>query len=220
MATVTSRQTIVSVIGSQYFQPIADLLASLLKRKTPRSDAVSSGYYEGAYVVSMLLLLAAAVESMIARDRYFNKKAAARKHTAVPELLKELHGYRGYARLSELYVLRDAIIHNHVWVLQFVTRKSGSRKLLSASRVSWSGNNRLGQRLNQRTRRTKLLRVNAIPSRMDRHDLLKALDVAFAAFRFLERRGANPVEILRTTVSFQGANVPFSRLRDALANAL
>jgi hypothetical protein len=58
----------------------------------------------------MLLLLVAAVESIVARDRY-NREASARPRTAVPELMKELYRYRGYARLSELYVIRDALIH-------------------------------------------------------------------------------------------------------------
>lgn len=219
-ATAAHRDTIVSVIGSKYFQPIADLLGAFLKRRPPKSDPVSAGYYEGAYVVSILLLLVAAVESMAARDRHFNNKAPARKHTAVPEYMKEMYRYRGYARLSELYVVRDAIFHNHVWVLDFLEYESGKRKLLSANRVSWSGNDRLTRRLNTRTRRTKLLRLNAIPSRMDRKDLMKAFDVTISALSFLEKRGANPVGILRSTVAFQGTNIAFSQLREKLANAL
>lgn len=109
--------TIISVIGSQYLQPIADLLGAFLKRKPPKSDTVSSAYYEGAYAVSILLLLVAVIESMAACDRHFNAKAPVRKHTPVPEYMKELSRYRGYARLSELYVVRDAIFHNHVWIL-------------------------------------------------------------------------------------------------------
>lgn len=198
--TIADRDTIVSVIGSKYFQPIADLLGTFLKRKPSKSDTVGAGYYEGAYVVSILLLLVASVESMAGRDRYFNKKAPARKHTPVPEYMKEMYRYRGYARLSELYVVRDAIFHNHVWVLDFLTFESGKRKLLSANRVSWSGNDRLTRRLNTHTHRTKLLHLNAIPSRMDRKDLLKAFDVTISALRFLEKRGANPVGILRSDV--------------------
>ena len=219
-ATAAHRDTIVSVIGSKYFQPIADLLGAFLKRRPPQSDPVSASYYEGAYVVSILLLLVAAVESIAARDRYFNNKAPARNHPAVPEYMKEMYRYRGYARLSELYVVRDAIFHNHVWVLDFLEYESGKRKLLAANRVSWSGNDRLTRRLNTRTRRTKLLRLNAIPSRMDRKDLMKAFDVTISTLRFLEKRGANPVGILRSTVAFQGTSIAFSQLREKLANAL
>jgi hypothetical protein len=221
MGTTTAhKDTIVSIIGSQYFQPIADLLGAFLKRTPPKSDAVNAGYYEGAYVVSIILLLVAAVESVAARDRYFNKKPAARKHIAVPEYMKEMYGYRGYARLSELYVIRDAIFHNHVWVLDFLAYESGNRQLLSANRISWSGNDRLTQRLKSGTRRTKLLGLNAIPSQMDRRDLLKVFDVAISALHFFERRGANPVHVLRGTVGFQGVRTPFAELRERLANAL
>jgi hypothetical protein len=214
-----SKATIVSVIGSQYFQPIADLLEALLKRSPAKSDAVGAGYYEGAYVVSIVLLLVAAVESMAARDRYFNKKTPAKKRLAVPEYMKEMYRYRGFARLSELYVIRDAIFHNHVWVLDYLIYESGHRQLTAANRISWSGDNRLKQRLNPRTRRTKLLRLNAIPSRMDRKDLLEIFKVAISALTFLNRRGANPVDVLRVQVRFQGKSIPFSELRDKVANS-
>lgn len=220
MATTARMDQIISVIGSQYFQPISDLLAALLKRDLPRSDEVSSGYYEGAYVVSIILLFVAAVESMAARDRHFNRNAPARGHISVPDYMKRVYRYRGYARLSELYVVRDAIFHNHVWVLDFLTYESGSRKLMSANRVEWSGNDRLKERINPRTRRTKLLRLNVIPLRMDRKDLLKVFDVAMTALRFFERRGANPVQVLDETFVFQGKRVPFSQLHIELANAL
>jgi Na+-transporting methylmalonyl-CoA/oxaloacetate decarboxylase gamma subunit len=220
VTTLAVADKVISIIGTRYFQLIADLLGTLLKQKRPRTDAVSSGYYEGAYVVAILLLLIAAVESMAARDRHFSKKSPTRKRTSVPEYMKEIYRYRGYERLSELYVIRDAIIHNHVWVLDFLERGSAARKLVSAHRVSCSGDNRLTQRLNLRTLRTKLLRINAIPSRMDRRDLLKAFDVVISVLRFLEKRGANPVHILWNTVAFQRERVPFSQLREKLANAL
>jgi len=212
--------TIISVIGSQYLQPIADLLGAFLKRKQQKSDAVSSGYYEGAYVSSILLLLVAVVESMAARDRHFNVKARVRRHIPVPEYMKELYRYRGCVRLSELYIIRDAIIHNHVWVLQFLTSATGKRKLLFAQREWWSGNDRLAQRLNPRTFRTKRLGLNVIPSRMDRKDLLKAFDVAISFLQFLEKRGVNPVEILRTTIDFQGTRISFLQLRQNLARGV
>lgn len=220
MVTSAHQDSIISVIGTQYFQPIADLLSSFLKRNPPKSDVVSSGYFEGAYVVSIFLLLVAVVESMAARDRYFNKNSPAKKHATIPEYMKEIYRYRGYARLSELYVVRDAIFHNHVWKLDYLTYESGNRKLLSANRVSWSGNDRLTKRLNLSTRRTKLLRLNTIPSRMDRKDLLKAFDVTISVLQFLEQRGSSPVPILQRVVTFQSSKIPFSELRERLANAL
>ena len=130
--------------------------------------------------------------------------------------MREVHHYRYYARLSELFILRDAIVHNHVWKLCYVLRPQGGRRLVSALRVSWSGNQRLRERLNPKDLRTKLLRANVIPMRMNRKDVLKAFDVALGVFTFLSKRGAKPVKITEGMVGFRGELLPFSKLRAKL----
>lgn len=210
----------VSVIGSQLFQPLADLIGHMVARPYQKSDQVSSNYYEGGYSTAIILALAVAVESMVARDRYFNRRAHGHEGLPVPEYMRKVHRYRYYVRLSELFVLRDAIVHNHVWKLCYVYRPQGSRRLVSALRVSWSGNGRLKKRLNPKDLRTKLLRANVIPMRMDRKDVLKAFDVAHGVFTFLSKRGAKPVHITEGMVGFRGELLPFSKLRTKLLATL
>jgi len=211
---------IVTVIGAQLFVPIAHLLDHMLSRPLPRSDRVSSNYHEGGYAASIILLLAAAVESMVARDRYFNKKALGKEGLPVPEYMKEVHRFRGYHRLSELFVLRDAIAHSHCWVLDYLWSEGKGRKLTSATRVTWSGNRRLEKRLNPKTFRTKLLRTNVIPGRMNRKDVHAALATALLVLNFLAERGANPVPVTNSVVGFRRQRVQFSALLQEVANAL
>ena len=213
-------QEIISIIGAQYFTPIAELVDHWVTHPTMRRDSVGTQFYAGGYAVAVILLLVAALESFVARDRHFSKKQPSQKHVATPEYMKEIYRYRGYKRLSELFVVRDAIIHSHVWVIKYALPKRGGRRFLSASRKSWSGNNRLEQRLNSKTYRTKLLRFNAIPSRIDGTDVVKTFDVVFTALRFLEQRGANPVALLSITVEHQGLHVPFESVAKRLAVAL
>ena len=220
MMKLRSYQEIISIIGSQYFTPIAEIVDHWVAHPTIRRDSVGTQFYAGGYAVAVILLLVAALESFIARDRHFSKKQPSKKHVAAPEYMKEIYRYRGYERLSELFVVRDAIIHSHVWVIKYALPKHGGRRFLSASRKSWSGNNRLEQRLNSKTYRTKLLRFNAIPSRMDGTDVVKTFDVVFAALRFLEKRGANPVPLLSITVEHQGLDVPFESVAKRLAVAV
>lgn len=210
----------VSVIGSQLFQPLADLIGHMVARPYQKSDQVSSNYYEGGYATAIILLLAVAVESMVVRDRYFNSHARGYEGRPVPEYMQQVHHYRRYIRLSELFVLRDAIVHNHVWKLCYVHRPQGGRRLVSALRVSWSGNQRLRERLNPKDLRTKLLRANVIPMRMNRKDVLKAFDVALGVFTFLSKRGAKPVHITEQMVGFRGKRLPFLKLREQIVCAL
>ncbi len=214
-------QEIISIVGSSYFTLIAELIDRWVTHPTVRRDSVGPQFDAGGgYAVAVILLLVAALESFVARDRHFGKKQPSKRHIAVPEYMKEIYRYRGYKRLSELFVVRDAIIHSHVWVIKYACPESGGRRFVSAYRKDWSGNNRLEHRLNSKTYRTKLLRFNAIPSRMDGTDVAKSFDVVFAALRFLEKRGANPVPLISIKVKHQGNYVPFELVQGTLARAL
>jgi hypothetical protein len=218
MTESESHQEIISIIGSQYFTPIAELIDKWVTRRPVRRDSVGAPFFEGGYAVATIILLVAALESFVARDRFFSRQQPLSRFVAVPEYMKEIYRYRGYKRLSDLFVVRDAIIHSHVWVQKFTISGSGRRRLVSANRKSWSGNNRLEQRLNSKTYRTKLLRLNAIPSRMDRTDVVKTFEVVFAALRFLEKKGANHIPVLPFLVQHQGQRLSFEALPKCLAN--
>ena len=133
--------------------------------------------------------------------------------------MKEVHRFRGYHRLSEFFVLRDSIAHNHFWVLDYLWSEGKGRKLTSATRVTWSGNKRLEKRLNTKTFRTKLLRANVIPAKMDRKDVYAALAISLSVLDFLGKRGANPVTVTNSIVGFRGQRVPFSALLEKVKDA-
>ena len=210
---------IVSVIGGQLFQSITDLIGSMVEQPYQKPDQVSSNYYEGGYAAAIIVMLAVAVESMVARDRYFNPRACGHEREPVHEYMQKVHRYRRHVRLSELFALRDAIVHNHVWRFCYVLRPQGGRRLVSTLRVSWSGDRRFRERLNPKDLRTKLLRANVIPMRMDRKDVLKAFEVALDLFSYVYERGAKPVRIAEEIVRFRGKPLPFSKLREKLAGA-
>lgn len=218
MTSEEQHQEIISIIGSQYFTPIAELIDKWVSRRPVRRDAVGAPFFEGGYAVATIILLVAALESFVARDRFFSEKQPLNRFVAVPEYMKEIYRYRGYKRLSDLFVVRDAIMHSHVWVQKFAILGVGKRKLISASRKSWSGNRRLEQRLNAKTHRTKLLRLNAIPSRMDRTDVVKAFNVVLSALRFLEKKGANSLPLFPFQIQHQGQRLSFDKLPICLAN--
>lgn len=118
----------VSVIGDQLFQSIADLIGHMVARPYQKHDRVSSNHYDGGYSAAIIVMLAVTVESMVARDRYFNPHARGYEATPVPEYMRKVHRYRRHARLSELFVLRDAIVHNHIWEVSYVLRPQGGAK--------------------------------------------------------------------------------------------
>lgn len=193
----------ISVIGTAYFQPIADLLEKWLKRKVPRPDKVGSGYYEGAYAVSIILLLVSAFESFLARERWFRADVHIGRREGAPEVFQKLHpSYRRYKQLSDVYVVRDSIVHNHLWETESVQNRFDRRKLVNTRQSTWSGNKRYRERVNLETRRTKALSLHTVPTRIDRRDALKVMKVVLDALAVFETNGAMPVRITAATVRF------------------
>lgn len=211
MTKYETPKEIISIIGSSCFTPIAELVDHwVASGPTVRRDSVGTQFYADGYAVAIIVLLVAALESFVARDRHFSKKQPSEKHVAVPEYMKEIYRYRGYKRLSELFVVRDSIIHSHVWLIKYALPKRGGRRFISATRKDWSGNSRLKQRLNPKTYRTKLLRFNAIPSRIDATDAVKAFKIVFAALRFLKGEVQIPSCCLVDPYSIKGNLSPLS----------
>src|SRR5438046_3145896 len=94
-------QRIISVIGTQLYQPIADLISKLVAQHYQRPDRVTSSYYEGGYSAAVILLLAASLESLIQRDRYFYRAAnpASKPSSVASGYSKTILGYRRHGHL-------------------------------------------------------------------------------------------------------------------------
>lgn len=175
-----SPERVISIIGPQLYQPIADLVTRLLARPYRQPDRVSSKYYEAGYSAAAILLLAAAIESLVQRDRYFFLQAhpTARPSISVADYLKTTLRYRRHARVKELFDIRNAIAHNHVWEIEFTIPPEGGRRHRGSAIVA--GTHRLAAvpPQNVKVPRTKLLRLNLQPSRLDRTDLGKTLSAS------------------------------------------
>ena len=67
-------EKLVSVIGSGYFEPIADLVDHLLRAKRQPANRVKVNSYENGYAASAVLLLIAMFKSYASRVRYVQKE--------------------------------------------------------------------------------------------------------------------------------------------------
>src|SRR3989442_12991098 len=120
MPMARTKDAHVSILGSSYFQPIADLLDRWLSRARPRSNAVQSGYYEHGYAASVVLLLVAMFESYIVRVRYIQRsRIPTNLRTALDVLLHLYPRLHHRKALTDVYVLRDVIFHNHLWEIEY-----------------------------------------------------------------------------------------------------
>ena len=212
----------VSVLGSSYFQPLADLIDRWLSRpRPPKPNKVQSGYYEHGYAAAVILLLVAMFESYLSRLRFAQRpRVPSVARHALDVLFAVYPGIRQKKALTDVYVIRDAIIHNHLWELEYSWSGSPSMTLHGAVMDPAFGDKKYRVRVNMNSRRTKALRLNVVPTRVDRRDALKIFRTLWDALLFLESKDRWQCYVSDQHIRYRGQTRLFSDLRVELANAL
>lgn len=204
----------ISVIGPRLYQPIADLVGRLVSRPLLKADRVSANYFESGYTAAGIILLSAALESLVQRDRYFFLKLNHGKKASekVGDYLQNTLRYRRHSQIRELFEVRNSAAHNHIWEIEFTNPPQGGRRHKKSNVVP--GTHRLSTSPSTRARihRTKLVRLNLVPTRLDRTDLRKALSVGIHLLDFMSKKGSNPVNLTSHQIGLNGRRIRFSEL--------
>jgi hypothetical protein len=114
------QSNLVTIIGEGYLQPIADLVEKwLARRPPPPPNRVQSGFYENGYAAAGVLLLVAMFESYVSRLRYIQDAKGKAVPTNMRKATEVVHHVFPHLRhkkaLADVYVLRDVLIHSHLW---------------------------------------------------------------------------------------------------------
>ncbi|MBS4098980.1 MAG: hypothetical protein KGZ83_19345 [Sulfuricella sp.] len=160
-------KSVITCIGDAYKQPIADLVENLYRRY-PRHS-----YVEKDYSLPIILLSVAMFESYMARAAFLSLSPEQRKF--IPDLIEEsvVKGrlktgydifqelYASYPKMSEIrevYILRDALTHNHLWEFTAINGEAIRRIL--------GGNQAYKTNVDFDTLATKTLKGTSINSRL------------------------------------------------------
>lgn len=213
---------ILSILGSQYYQPIADLAGRLLEEEYQQPDRVSAGYRESGYAAAILILCAAVLESFVQRDRYFYAKRNGSPISELPVALylKQVNKYPRHHRLEELFEVRNAVAHNHLWHIDFEAPSRGGRRHKESVLVPKTHRLKKLPAVRAKIPRTSIVQFNLIPVRLDRIDVQKALSVSIHALKFLSTKGHNPVPLVSNKIGFQGRRITFADLAVEVSRAL
>ena len=216
----TKKETLVSILGSSYFQPIADLLDRWFSQPRPRSNAVQSGYYEHGYAASVIILLVAMFESYVVRVRYLNQPNVPNNLRSALDVLFHLHpSIRNKKTLTDVYVLRDAVFHNHLWEIDFSWGGSPDMILQGASKHPAFGNKKYNARVNPSTRRTKALGLSIVPIRVNRTEARKVFETLWKTLLFLEQKDRNQCYVSHIHVRYRRKTILFGDLIGEFENA-
>lgn len=214
------REKLVTILGSAYFDPIADLIDRLTRSPKNRPTRVQSGYYESGYAASCVLLLVAMFESYVSRVRFVQgSKVRDSTRSAVDVVLSVFPKFRHRKALQDVYVLRDLLMHGHLWEIDYEWGGPVPMVLIDARMHAAYGDKKFKARVNANTHRTKALRLSVFPSRVDRTDLLKVFDTIWKTLLVLEAGDRFQCSVSHLHVRYRGKSVLFSSLRDELRSA-
>jgi hypothetical protein len=211
--------TIISVVAPHLQQPVADLVGKLVARGFRPGDRVSANFYENGYSAAAILLLVAMIESMLQRDRYFLQQAKPKSKPSgeSAKYLKETLRYRRHAHVRELFDLRNALAHNHMWEIEYTLPGGGGRAHRKSKLVPGSHQLKAAPSPSARIPRTRLVKFNLLPARVDRTDLVKAFDVFNHAMSHLYKKEQRPVRFIEDSVVFgKQRSLPFKELAEVL----
>ena len=217
---VKKKETLVSILGSSYFQPIANLVERWKVFTPHRPNKVQSGFYEHGYASSVILLLVAMFESYVVRLRYIQgSKIPTTARTALDVVLAVFPRVRHRKALIDVYVLRDSIFHNHLWEINYSWGGSPTMVMHAASKHPAFGDKKYTARVNPTTRRTRALGLNVVPIRVDRRDVLKVFDTIWKTLLIFEAQSRSQCYVSHENVRFGSKMMPFPDVLGQLRRA-
>ncbi|MBX3306269.1 MAG: hypothetical protein KF751_09510 [Nitrospira sp.] len=218
----TQTNTDISVVAPHMQQPVADFVVKLVARGHRAGDRISANFYENGYSAAAIVLIAAMIESMLQRDRYFLLQAEPNMQVSgdSAQYLKKMLRYRRHSHVRELFDLRNALAHNHMWEVEYTLSAAGGRTHRQSRLIPGSHQLKTLPSQNARIPRTRVVKFNLLPARVDRTDLVKALDVCNHALAHLHKKEQRPVRFLDNTIVCGKQRIPFKQLAEVLRNEL
>jgi hypothetical protein len=205
------KNDLVTIIGDSYFEPICTLLEQLEKFKEQTNDA-QSGFFVNGFAASICLLAVACLESYVMRVRFVQK--ASQKdidRTPVVSYLPNRYKHFPYKdELTEIYILRDIIIHNHLWELGFVWEEDGM-SVTSAKKRS-TGDPKYLNNVDESARKTKVLGLTVNPIKVGNVEVRTVLQIMWKILIFLEQEDRNQCYVSAAHYRYKGEMVQFGEV--------
>jgi len=207
------KDSLVTIVGSSYFEPISVLLEKLNKYDKGSSNEVQAGYFVNGFASSICLLAVVCLESYVMRVRYINKASQNEvDKVSVPVYLKKLYqDFPFENELFEIHILRDTLAHNHLWEISYSWDDEKDMVLQSVNKSS-SGDKKYKQYVDTKTNVTKNLGLNINPIKVGSTDVNSVLQTVWKVLIFLENKNRNQCYVSRLHVKHKGKSMKFGEI--------
>ena len=200
MKTKKRGERFISCLASNYKQPIAVLVERLLALQLPESPDDKPREPEVDYATTLVVLLVLQFEAWVSRARHFDGRTHITKDNKEHVLpwLKSLNDpslKQIIDRLTEIYFLRDAIVHNHIWTYTQSWVQGNAHYSNFAFDFTWQGrpnkfsNIVKGNLPLSSYPRTKLLNLMVVPGFVGRKEVALIFKTVKDALKLLDELG-------------------------------
>jgi hypothetical protein len=209
----TMNDSLLTIIGSSYFEPICVLLEKLEKHDKGTSNEIQAGYYVNGYAASICILAVVCLESYVMRVRYINKANQDEiDKVSVPAYLRRLYQDFPYQdELYEVHILRDVLAHNHLWEVAYSWDDEKEMVLHAVNKWS-SGDQKYQLHVDVHTNLTNKLCLNVSPIKVGRRDAITVLQTVWKILIFLEGKNRNQCYVSHLPFAYKGNLVRFGEI--------
>jgi hypothetical protein len=102
------------------------------------------------------------------------------------QTLRELQAAGLADDVEEIFVLRDAVAHNHMWEATIAHDETKGLVLVSATKRPGYGDDKFDRTVDLETRQTRRLQLDVFPNRIHRQTAVVAIRKCAEVLRFLE----------------------------------
>jgi hypothetical protein len=204
-----------SIIGFTLIEPLLTLLETLEAASPKPPNEVQTGPWENGYSVAIVVLAVVLLESALNMIRR-HERSSGRMHVATyfakicpdPELAEAIH---------EVFGVRDAIVHNHVWEAQIEwVRQQGMKFTAPPTLQEGYGDSRFKNIIEPTSRCSRRLGLNLFPPRIWRRDVHIVLKTVSRALTTLEAWKPAYLDMDIQMYEFQGQELTFPEIIAAL----
>lgn len=212
---MVKREIKISCIGISFIEPAIYLYLKLRKLKFSGYSKTQVSSRENGYSVSIIILLILFIESSLNRIRYLKKdkidnlKFFSSRFMHNPDLVKKLY---------EIYVLRDLIVHNHIWRISYEFDNNYNEIKIYQKLLEGYGDKRPDKKyidyVNKRKKITKTLKLNINPIKINKTDVIKVFMFVSELFKFLEAQDKSYLPLSNFHFKYRGKYLTFYDIAD------
>ena len=211
-----NREVKISCIGISFIEPILDLYTKLKSFKFSGHSKTQVSSIENGYSVSIVVLSILLIESVLNRVRYLEKD----KRNNLKFFDAKFNNVQLSTKLYEIYVLRDLIVHNHIWRISYEFDQNYNEVMIYQKLLEGYGDKRPDRKyidyVDKRKKCTKNLKLNINPIKVNATDVTKVFTVMKELFDFLEQQSKAYFPLSHFHFKYDGRGLTFYDIVDKI----